>query len=114
MRHLGYRAAAIGTGLLIVFAPSPSRHPVSDEASRTKGPLIGRALAPTIDVADVREQEASRTTRQPVRAVWAVGVLVLALAGLRRRILRLVDPSQRRRLHVAAKTCGCRAPPALA
>lgn len=114
MKQLGFRAAATAIALVIVFAPSPSGRDASREADHGNGPLIGRALAPTIDAVDVREQETSRSARQSVRALWSVGVLALAIAGVRQRVFRLADPSCRRRSVSAVNTRGCRAPPALA
>ena len=114
MKRIGFRAGAIAIALVVVFAPGPSGRDASKGPDRSSEPLIGRALAPTIDAGDVREQETSRMTRAPIRALWAVCLLVLIALGVRRRVFLLVDPPRRRRSAIAVSTNGCRAPPVLA
>jgi hypothetical protein len=111
MRKAGLGYIAVALALVVVFAPRPWG---ADDASGKGGDgglLISRALAPTIDAVDVREQESARSTRAAAPTLWMVCLLAIIVGGLHRKAFFLIDPPSRRRLVVGAGTRGCRAPP---
>lgn len=111
MRRAAFGYVALALALVVVFAPPPSGADGAPREGGAGGKLIGRALAPTIDTVDVREQDTARSVRDSVPLLWMVCLLALSLASPRRRTATPTDPSFRSSPFAASKGRGCRAPP---
>ena len=111
MRRLFFVAAALALVFVIVFAPRPWRGHESAGRQDAKGSMGARALAPTIDPADIRHKSSTKPVRKLISGLGLACLLAAIIfasgpgALLSTRVLA-------RRLPLAPVDLQwCRAPP---
>ncbi len=82
MRRPGLVVVALAVSIAIVFTP----HPLSSDAriprDVNRSLLVGRILAPSIDVVEVRGQDAVRVIRDSAPRLWLVALMIGAILSL--------------------------------
>jgi hypothetical protein len=112
MRRSGSRFLALTVSALVVFAPRPLATGAPRDQPQDRGLVIGQVLAPSVDAAESRDPDFSRSLSKQAPTV-AVVLIVLLLLGVTGGAWALTTPRSLRRRLVTALSRACRAPPPL-